>query len=177
MIQIHNFKEACSSYQQGQIPFRLLQDQAMVLLGMCPLPGRYIDEAFDISVSDIEWLLQQPDVMDNYDEMLGGDVYVCQSEDDLKEVVGVDMAFVESHDGRWPNVTDQVMSWDACHYLSQKSAQGEAPEDAPEDTAEWAMFLICWNNAGGPVFYVPKHLWMSARVAEHIAETNRAWGW
>jgi hypothetical protein len=63
MIQIHNFKQACNLYQQDQIPFRLLQDQAMVLIGICPQPGRYIEEAFDISSNDIEWLLQQPDAL------------------------------------------------------------------------------------------------------------------
>jgi hypothetical protein len=165
MIVIHNFKEAHQLYQQDRIPFRLLQDQAMVLVGICPQPGRYIDEAIDISDSDIEWLLQQPEVAEeDYNGMLGGDVHVCQTENDLKGVVGMDMEFAESHGGRWPDVTDQVMSWDACDYLSQMSGE-----------PEWAMFLLCWNDAGGPVFYVPKHLWQAARVAEHVAETNQFW--
>lgn len=165
MIVIHNFKEAHQLYQQGQIPFRLLQDQAMVLVGICPQPGRYIDEALDICDSDIEWLLQQPGVAEeDYNGMLGGDVHVCQSENDLKKIVGMDMEFAESHGNRWPDVTDQVMSWDACDYLSQKNCE-----------PEWAIFLLCWNDAGGPVFYVPKHLWQAARVAEHVAETNQFW--
>lgn len=165
MIVIHNFKEANGLYQQGQIPFRLLQDQARVLADICPQPGRYIDEATDISDSDIEWLLQQPEASEeDYNGMLGGDVHVCQSEVDLKEIVGMDMAWAESHGDRWPNVTELVMSWDACDYLSQKIGE-----------PEWAMFLLCWNNAGGPVFYVPKHLWQVARVAEHVAETNQFW--
>jgi len=170
MIVIHNFNEAHQLYQQGHIPFRLLQEQAMVLIGICPQPGRYIDESFDISDSDIEWLLQQPEVSEeDYNGMLGGDVHVCQSEDDLKEIVGIDMDFAKAHGDRWPDCTDQVMSWDQCAYLTPKDGE-------PEDAAGWAIFLLCWNDAGGPVYYVPKHLWQAARVAEHIAETNRHWG-
>lgn len=166
MIVIHNFAEAHSMYQQGAIPFRLLQDQARVLIDICPQPSRYIDETTDISDSDIEWLLQQPEVSEeDYNGMLGGEVYVCQSEADLKEIVGMDMEFAKAHGNRWPNVTELVMSWDQCAYLSQKNAE-----------PEWAMFLLCWNDAGGPVFYVPKHLWQAAKVSEHIAETERHWG-
>lgn len=166
MIVIHNFKEAHQLYQQGHIPFRLLQEQALVLIGSCPQPNRYITEALDITDSDIEWLLQQPEVAEeDYNGMLGGDVHVCQSEDDLKEVVGMDMEFARANGNRWPDCTDQVMSWDQCSYLAEKGGE-----------PEWAVFLLCWNDAGGNIFYVPKHLWQAARVAEHVAETNRFWG-
>lgn len=171
MIIIHNFKEAYSLYQQGHIPFRLLQDQAMLLINICPQPGRYITEALDIGNEDIQWLLQQPEVSEekiaeeDYNGMLGGDVHVCQTEDDLKEILGMDMDFPKTHGDRWPNVTELVMSWDQCDYLSEKDGD-----------PEWALFLLCWNDAGGPVYYVPKHLWQAAKVAEHIAETNRHWG-
>jgi len=77
----------------------------------------------------------------------------------LKEVIGIDFAFAKTNDNRWPNVLDQVMSWDQCRFVDD----------------EWAMFLLCWNDAGGPVFYVPKYLWAVARVAEHVAETERHW--
>lgn len=165
MILVHNFKEAHQLHQQGHIPFRLLQDQAMVLIGIRPQPGRYIDEATDIDDSDIEWLLQQQEVSEeDYNGMLGGDVHVCETEADLNQIVGMDMAWAESHGNRWPNVTELVMSFDACDYLKE-----------PSEEPEWAMFLLCWNDAGGPVFYVPKHLWLAARVAEHIAETKQFW--
>lgn len=163
MIVIHDFKEANSLHRQDLLPFRLLQDQAIVLINTCPQPGRYITEALEINTEDVEWLLNQPEAEEDYNGFLGGEFYVCQTEADLKEVVGMDLSFADAHGGRWPNVTDQVMSWDACRLLEQ------------EGEAEWAMFLLCWNDAGGPVFYVPKHLWETARVAEHVAETNRHW--
>lgn len=76
----------------------------------------------------------------------------------------MDMGFAKAHGDRWPDVTDQVMSWDQCTYLGEKDGDPEL-----------ALFLLCWNDAGGPVFYVPKYLWQAAKVAEHIAETNRHW--
>lgn len=164
MIVICNFKEAHHLHQQGLIPFRLLQDQAMVLLGACPWPGRHINDAVEIDSQDVERLLTRPDVSVSYSDMLGGNFHVCESEADLKEIVGMDMEFAESHGGRWPDITDQVMSWDACNYMKESSGD-----------PQWACFLLCWNDAGGPVYYVPKHLWQAARVAEHIAATNQAW--
>lgn len=159
MIVIHNFKEAHLLYLQGQHPFRLIQDQAIVLINICPQPGRYISDALEITAEDIEWLLLQPEAEEDYNSFIGGEFYVCQTEADLKKVVGMDMEFARDHGNRWPDVTDQVMSWDACRFLDD----------------EWAMFLLCWNDAGGSVFYVPKHLWQAARVAEHVAATNLFW--
>lgn len=164
MIAICNFEHAHRLYRQGLIPYRLLQEQAMVFINLHPLPGRYITEAFDIAEGDIEWLLKQHVSIEGYDDLLGGNVYVCQSEADLKEIVGMDLEFAESHEGRWPNVTEQVLSWDGCDYIREKSG----------DPA-WAMFLLCWSDAGGPVYYVPKSLWQAAQVAEHIKATHGAW--
>lgn len=164
MIVIHNFKEAHHLYRQGSIPFRLLQEQAMVLIGLNS--GRHVENAFDIGDGEIGWLLLHPEVAEeDYNGMLGGDIHVCQSEADLKEVVGIDMDFAKAHGNRWPSCTELVMSWDQCAYLKEPSGE-----------PEWALFLLCWNDAGGNVFYVPKHLWHLARVAEHITETNRHWG-
>ena len=162
MIVIHNFAHAYYLYQQGLIPFRLLQDQAMILNGINSQPDHQIDEAYDINQSDIDWLLQQPEATESYDVMLGGYFHVCQVEADLKQIVGMHEAFVEAHDNRLPNVTEIVMSWDVCDYLSEK-----------DESAEWAVFIACWNDAGGNVFYVPKCLWKAARVEEHIAATNQ----
>lgn len=165
MIVITNFTHAYNLFQQGQIPLRLLQEQAMLLINFDSRSNRLIDEAFDITQSDIEWLRHQDEATEDYNGMLGGELYVCQSEIDLKQVVGMDMAFAKTHGNRWPDVTDQVMSWDQCKYLKQK-----------DGSAEWALFLLCWNDAGGNTFYVPEHLWQAANVAEHIAATEQHWG-
>jgi len=161
MIQIDSFKAAFQHYQQQKISFRLLQDQAAVLLGMCENPHASISSPLKITQADIDYLLQQPDATQNYDYLLGGAVYVCETEPDLLQIVGCDFTWAENHNGQWPNVTDIPMTWDACCYINE--ANGDSG---------WVMFLLCWNNAGGPVYYVPKHLWVQARVVEHIQATN-----
>ena len=153
MITIPRFTDAYSSWQQGQIPLRQLQDQAAVLIGLCRNAPRPIADALEISDADIDWLLQQPEAAAEYADLLGGNVYVCETADDLKQIAGMDMDWAEAHGNTWPNVTDLPMTWDSCTYLAEKFGD-----------PQWVMFLLCWNDAGGPVYYVPKHLWQQARV-------------
>jgi len=163
MITIHNFNEAHQHYQSGLIPYRLLQDQATVMLGLCSNPYPTVANSLEITADDIHWLLQQEESAFAYSDYLGGKVYVCETKEDLKQIQGCDFEWAELHGG-WPNVTDMAMSWDSCSYLNE--AIGEP---------QWVIFLLCWNNAGGSVYYVPKQLWIAARVTEHIAATNSAW--
>lgn len=161
MIKIRNLNAAYLQYTNQKIAFRLLQDQAAVLIGLCENPHARVSNTFEITQADIEWLLKQPETNQNYDDFLGGAVYVCENEVDLLDIKGCDFKWAETHDGQWPNVTDIAMSWDACSYLNEI-----------DDDPQWVIFLLCWNNAGGPIYYVPKHLWVQARVVEHIAATN-----
>ena len=164
MITTHNFNEAFQQYQSDVIPYHLLQEQAAVMLGLCSNPHSTVVNSLDITHDHIHWLLQQEEATFGYSDYLGGDVYICECEDDLKQIQGCDFAWAEAHGGVWPNVTDMAMSWDSCCYLQE--AIGEP---------QWVIFLLCWNNAGGHVYYVPKHLWTAARVVEHIAATDSAW--
>lgn len=164
MIVLHHFNEAHQQYQDGHIPYRLLQDQAAVMIGICTNPHPGVVNAFEITESDIQWLLQQEEAGESYSDFLGGHVHVCETEADLKQITGCDFEWADTHDGCWPNVTDKPIVWDNCTYLDEVSGD-----------PQWVIFLQCWNNAGGPVYYVQKSLWLPARVVEHIAETNRAW--
>lgn len=161
MIKLHHFNEAYQHYKQQKVCFRLLQDQAAVLIGICESQHATVSNSLEITNTDIDWLLRQPEANQNYSDFLGGNVFVCEAEDDLLQIHGCDFEWAEEHDGQWPNVTDIAMSWDACTYLDEASGD-----------PEWAMFLLCWNNAGGHVYYVPKHLWVQARVSEHIEITG-----
>ena len=163
MITIHNFNEAYQQYQSGVIPYRLLQEQAIVMLGLCSNPHQTVTNALDITDDDIHWLLNQDEAAFAYSDYLGGNIYMCETEDDLKQIQGCDFAWAETHGG-WPNATDMAMSWDSCCYLQESIGE-----------PQWVIFLQCWNNAGGHVYYVPKHLWTAARVSEHIAATEKAW--
>jgi hypothetical protein len=78
-------------------------------------------------------------------------------------IEGVDFEFAENNGGRWPNVTELPMSWDCCDYVNSNITTG------------WAIFLLCSNNAGGNIYYVPQKLWTAARLAEHMEVHNKAW--
>ena len=162
MIEILNFSDAHQLYLQYKISLRLLQDQAFIILGICQHTTSSASTPLEITQSDIDWLMQQPEATHDYNEYLGGYVYVCETENDLLQILGCDFDWAEIHFGIWPNVTEKAMSWDACHYLDE--AIGDP---------QWVIFLMCWNNAGGPTYYVSKHLWQQARVTEHIAATNQ----
>jgi len=164
LIVIHSFIEAHQLCKQIAIPYRLLQDQAAVLINTCRHTYRPITDALEVSDADLAWLLQQPEASQDYADLLGGNVYIAQCEADLKQVVGMDMDWASAHGNQWPNVTDLPMAWDSCTYLAEKSGE-----------PQWAMFLLCWNDSGGPVYYAPKHLWQQARVTEHMAATNMVW--
>lgn len=164
MIVIHTFIEAHQLYRQGRIPYRLLQDQAFALIGMGTAKHPVVTDALDISEADIDWLLRQPEASMDYSDHLGGYVDVCETEADLLQIQGCDFDFAEAHDGRWPNVTDMPLGWDACDYVKESSGE-----------PQWVVFLLCWNDAGGPIYYAPRSLWQQARVEEHIKETNQAW--
>ena len=163
MITTHNFNETHQQYQSGVIPYRLLQEQAAVILCLCSNAHQSVVNSIEVNDADIQWLLQQDEAAFNYSDYLGGNVFVCETKDDLKQIHGCDFKWAESHGG-WPNVTDMPMSWDSCCYLQESTGE-----------PQWVIFLLCWNNAGGPVYYVPKHLWQAARVSEHIAATEIAW--
>lgn len=164
MITIHRFIDAYSNCLEGRHPLRLLQDQAAVLIAICRNTHRPIADALEVNGTDIDWLLQQPEAEQSYADLLGGYVYICESADDLRQVVGMDMEWASTHGNQWANVTDLPMAWDSCTYLTEKAGD-----------PEFAMFLLCWNDAGGPVYYVPKRLWNAARVVEHMAATNAVW--
>lgn len=164
MIVMHHFKEAHELYRQERIPFRLLQDQAAVLIGICQAKHPAISDALDITPQHVDWLLQQPEAVMDYSDYLGGYMHIAETEADLLEIQGCDFEWAETHGNRWPNVAEMPLGWDACDYL--KEAKGEP---------QWAMFLLCWSDSGGPLYYVPKHLWQQARVEEHMAVTNQAW--
>lgn len=164
MIVMHTIKEAHQLYQQGRIPIRLLQDQAAVLIGLCQAKHPVIADALDVTEQHIDWLLHQPEALMDYSDHLGGYFHICETEADLLQVQGCDFDFADAHDGRWPNVTDMPLGWDACDYLKESSGK-----------PQWVVFLLCWNDAGGPLYYVPKSLWQEARVEEHMKATHHAW--
>lgn len=164
MICIQHFNQAYGLYLAKKISFRLLQDQAAVMIGLCDDLHAGVASALEVTETHIQWLKQRQEANWEYNEYLGGEVFICESEEDLQHVVGCDLEWAEEHGNLWPNVMEKPLVWDSCDYLIESSGD-----------PQWVMFLICWNNAGGPVYYVPKPLWAAAKVEEHIALTHQMW--
>lgn len=124
------------------------------------------DETLSYSVINYESIkaLRESDLyVEPFSDYFGGNVYICESSEDLKQIEGFDMEWAESHSNTWPNVTDKALSWDACDYVNSDRNTG------------WALFFACWSNAGGPVYYVPEAMWEEARLEEHMKLTNELW--
>lgn len=83
MIILDNFNQAYQQHKIGLITFRLLQDQAAVMIGLCANPHPERSAALAITDPDIQWLLQQPETSLDYSNLLGGDVFVCETSIDL----------------------------------------------------------------------------------------------
>lgn len=161
MIEIHHFNDAHQQFNKSHISYGLLQELATITLAICPHNISTASNPKDISQSDIDWLLQQPEANHDYNHYLGGYVFVCESPQDLMHIQGCDFDWAEKHHGLWPNVTDMPIAWDVCNYVEESTGN-----------PQWVIYVMCWNNAGGPTYYAPKHLWQQARVTEHIAATN-----
>ncbi len=154
MIEIRYFKEMADMNESGQAPFRPLQEITVVLLGLSIYP-KDIPEATDVTQQEIDWLLAQPKGIE-FMRYLGGNVHICETESDLLQVTSMDIDFGKQH-GRWPNCTEAVLGWDECRYLL--NADG---------TADYALLFAATNNAGGPSWFIPRHLWQVARIEEQI---------
>jgi hypothetical protein len=161
MITIHSFKEMADLNQSGIVPFRIVQEIASVLLGLCGYEGD-IPEAIAVTQQEVESLLTLSEEID-FMHYMGGNVHVCETEKDLEQVTGMDIEFGKQH-GRWPNVTEAVLGWDECKYLL--NADG---------SAEYALLFLAVCNSGGPSFILGRHLWQAAQIDKQIEAHQQFW--
>jgi hypothetical protein len=94
----------------------------------------------------------------DFENYLGGDVKVVESEEDLQFVTGVDLDFADEF-GRWPTIKDKPLVWDSAGFLD----------------GEWAYVYLAWTDSGGDVYYIPKEFWEISRMTEQVQLTNRSW--
>lgn len=90
---------------------------------------------------------------DNMSSILGGEICICQTEEDLKVIEYTDMDFADKHDGRWPNVTEGIGDFDVAEQICPT----------------WAVLWMATNNSGGPTYLIPRELWEKGRILEQIA--------
>ena len=158
MIELKNFKEVWLGFVAGRVPEAILLDCTRVQINI-------EDDDREPSIQIAKTLYTNfEDTEDNsFMYLTGGNVFICENEDDLKQIEGCDFEFAKNNGDRWPNVTELPMSWDCCDYV-----------DSDESTG-WAIFLLCSNNAGGNIYYVPRSLWVAARLEEHMEVHKKLW--
>lgn len=180
-----SFYELRQAHRNGEVPLCILNEAAQVQLScleddieMSPQLAfaksvknqqeNGSPMALEMNLFIVDELCKVAETLDEtkdvYSGQLGGDLHICENENDLLSIEGMDFEWAEGHDGKWPNVTDMDMSWDVCDYVQPGIESG------------YAVVLSCTNNAGGPIYYIPEHLWEKARIAGHIEATNKFWG-
>lgn len=167
MIILNSAAEMIAAYEAGKIDDVVLATNLITYDGW---PNNLDAAAFEAAKKEsplaawkmIEERYPSSEESNCFDWSFGGKIHICETEDDLKEVEGIDLEWLDTHDGKWPNVTELAMSWDVAEYALNDAATG------------WAVFLLCSNNAGGPVYMIPEKFWEVAKVSEHIKLTD---GW
>jgi hypothetical protein len=146
---LSSFKEVYD--KRAMLPRILLQDIFRLAdIGEGILDLYEVDSSYMKRVSEAD--------LPEFENYLGGDVKIVETEADLEMVTGVDHDFAHEY-GRWPNIKDKPLIWDGAGFLD----------------GEWAFVYLAWTDSGGDVYYVPKKLWEAAHMKEHVRLTNEAW--
>ena len=94
--------------------------------------------------------VDEEDMSENIADVLGGDVFLCETTDDLLKVEGV------RHGGdgfNYQNIIDGIPGFDVGEYLGDK---------------EFAVLALMTNNAGGDSYIIPKELFQHIPNLEAI---------
>ena len=162
MKTFKNYHELYEAYKRNEVPFCILQENTSIMSETAELdiesPPSVTEEFAEKVYNKLERIEENC-----FSWLAGGDLFICETEEDLKQIQGCDFEWAKAHNDQWPSVVDLPMSWDACDYVLNDPDTG------------WALFLLCWNDAGGPVYYVPKSLWEAARLEEHMKVHKETW--
>ena len=153
MKTYQTFEELVIAFEHEEIPFCIVQEITMALGDLCK------NSEEDITLEDVKITRKQVAECPTRGELLlemGGNILVCETEEDLKQITVFDSDWAASHGGAWPTVADTPGELDICQYL----------QDDPE--LGWALMVAIWNNAGGSSFFVPEKLWAAAKLEENL---------
>lgn len=163
MLRFKSLSEVYQGFKENKVPMSILQQTARYQKNFTDDEDDY-DISKEFSIQEITQMIESSkDEEYSFIWLLGGDLFICETAEDLKEIEGFDLEWAEKHNNKWPNVTDIPMAWDDCNYLNKDKTTG------------WAFFLLCTNNSGGPIYYVPENLWEKAKLVEHMAMHNQTW--
>lgn len=95
---------------------------------------------------------------DEFEDELGGGFYLCETDDDLKEIKNT-----RKTNDLVPQFASLATAADSYDYA-----------DWLDEAQTFAAFLMIWNNAGGSTYFIPKAL-MNDNAYESITLTQQAW--
>ena len=113
MIELKNFKEVWLGFLSGKVEEPVLLDCTRV---QSNIENYNIEPT--VEVAKILYKNFEDTEENSFSYLVGGNVFICETEEDLEQIEGVDFEFAESNGGRWPNVTDLPMAWDCCDYVN-----------------------------------------------------------
>jgi hypothetical protein len=152
MLSLKSFQEAW--HKRKIVPFVIMQDVfRMADIGLGVLEREAVDLEYMRIVSQ-----KNEEDLPSFEDYLGGDVNIVETEEDLKKITNCDLDFADKHGGRWPDVTDMPMVWDDCRKLDE----------------EWALFFAAWTDAGGNTYYVPRKFWEQIDLDSHVRLTQES---
>ncbi len=160
MVVYNNFEEMFQDYERGLVPLCILEETARSLIYACELPIESFKTPSSLllrEIIDIHKSLQNSDY--SFEEGLGGLIHLCEYPEDLLEVKSSDLAWEAENEGMMPNITipGLELAFDDCGYVNR------------DINTNWAVFLFCTNNAGGPLYYIHRSLWKDGNVEKHIS--------
>jgi hypothetical protein len=85
---------------------------------------------------------------ETFEEYFGGNTYIVEKEDDLKDI---STYLTTEDDSRFLNLHEIAASFDVAEYLPSMN---------------WIHIFSVTNNAGGPAYYIPKEVFNKNRNAQ-----------
>lgn len=160
MKTYNTFKDLLEGFHKAEVPDCILKTVASLIRQIMDVDAPETAEILTMrEVEETLSLFNENDV-DNFDFNLGGELHICETEEDLKQVQTVSWCAPEQ---AYYNITQTVAACDQCSYLFDKRETG------------WGIYFLATNNAGGPAYYIPEKLWAACKFDEQVKATAEHW--
>lgn len=161
MREFKSFKEVLDAFKAEELPLAIIQALGDGQWDFYNNAG--FGATYQIPTTTPEMWEEFADGRDTFDWQYGGNIFICETEEDLKQIEQYDLDWADEHEGKWPTILDKVFCWDVCDYVDQNKE------------TKWAHVLQVTNDAGGPVYFIPESLWSICKLEEHIKMTKEGW--
>ena len=162
MKTYNTFTSLLEGYKKAEVPECILKEVTSLVRQMLDVDAE--DTAELLTMREVEETLEliaADEPTNDFELSCGGSIFICETEDDLKQVKTCSWCEPESC---YLDITQTVAACDGCWYLYRK-----------EDTG-WGCYFLATNNAGGPTYYIPAKLWDACKFKEQVKATDEHWG-